>query len=140
MRERERRHWQRFDVQQEGVSNCSLLDKQGNALPMLIRDIGMGGLCLVKPRETDAPGPPLSPRDKIFFLSSRRVPRFGQRIDGRRVRVVWARPDSYGCCFDTPLFGQPTGLRRLLSVIAELGRPGEPDSVLVRLASRLGRR
>lgn len=138
MLERERRKWLRFDVHQEGVSDCSLLDRKGGALPMLIRDIGMGGLCLVRPRGAEPARAAVS--GAVFTLSSPRVHRFGRRIDGRRVRVVWTRPGLCGCRFDMPLFGQPTGLRRLLSLLKNLIRSDEPSSLLGRLAARLDRR
>lgn len=140
MLERERRKWRRFDVHQEGVSDCSLLDRKGGALPMLIRDIGMGGLCLVRPRDAKPAGAAMSDAGAVFTLSSPRVHRFGRRIDGRRVRVVWARPGLCGCRFDTPLFGQPTGLRRLLILLKDLIGSDEPSSLLGRLAARLDRR
>lgn len=120
MLERERRKWRRFDVHQEGVSNCSLLDKKGGSLAMLIHDIGMGGLRLVGPDSNGSAEAMVSDAGEVFHLSSRHVPRFGQRIDGRKVRVVWAKPGSCGCRFDTPLFGQPTGLRRLLIMLESL--------------------
>lgn len=142
MPERERRKWLRFNVHQEGVSNCALLDRKGRALPMLISDIGMGGLCLTFPRGNNQGSEQAAPAvGMLLRVSSSCIPRFGRRIHGRRICVVWSRPVACGCRFDSPLFGQPTGLRHLL---AALGLPAvqnwstAPAPMLARLAARFG--
>lgn len=135
MQRRERRRWQRFDVLQEGVSACSLLDKRGNATHMLIHDIGMGGVRLMHSESGDMPK---ATSGASFTLSESCLPRFGNHLDGRRVRMVWVTHRTCGFRFDIPLFGRPSGLQRLLSVLNFQSKAAPPNSLLVRLATRLG--
>jgi hypothetical protein len=135
MQWRERRKWQRFDVLQEGVSACSLLDKHGGATHMLIHDIGMGGVRL---SQYEDEGVPKIVAGAIFTLSGSRMPRFGHHLDGRKVRMVWVNSRACGLRFDIPLFGRPSGLQRLLTALTIPSRTVPPRSFLTRLATRMG--
>ncbi len=137
MQRRERRRWQRFDVLQEGVSACSLLDKRGNTTHMLIHDIGMGGVRLMQTENEKVPD---AAAGAFFTLSESCLPRFGNHLEGRRVRMVWANHRTCGFRFDIPLFGRPSGLRRILTGLQVLGKSVQPSSLLTRLATRLGGR
>ncbi|EGJ48618.1 hypothetical protein V6C53_08215 [Desulfocurvibacter africanus] len=135
MQWRERRKWQRFDVLQEGVSACSLLDKHGSATHMLIHDIGMGGVRLSQSEDESVPK---IVTGAIFTLSGSRMPRFGHHLDGRKVRMVWVDRRACGLRFDIPLFGRPSGFQRLLTALTIPSQSAPQSSFLTRLATRLG--